>query len=231
MKNRKIAIWVMIIILGITLTAVLAPKIQNHYLENAISSSSKTQTSYDITVSGTKWTNDGKVLTTIYLGPNTVWAISTANNLAAVAKYAAKAIDIGQAAQSLSKSYKTGSKTLDAVKDLLNYDELIKLNPQAVAQMILGWATDYLSDSVMQNCMVTATKDAIYNKMKDKNGGVTLYLTTNFFTEKSSWYDGWYLYKQRAWGTTQTAKSCTETKECIQFLYSDGKNGNCGWFQ
>lgn len=232
MKNKKtikIVVWILAVLLVSAMVILLAPKVQNSYLENAVSSST-TQTSYDIKVSETKWTSDGKVQVTVYLGPNTVWAISTANNVAAVAKYAAKAIDIGQAAQSLSKSYKTGSKTLDAVKSLLNYDELIKLQPAAVAQLMLGWATDYLSDSVMQNCMVLAAKDAVYNKLKDKNGGITLYLTTNFFTEESWWYDGWYLYKQRAWGTNLNKAVCTETKECIQFLYEDGTNGSCGWF-
>lgn len=217
-------------LLGVAVIVFLAPKIQNCYLQNAVSTATSTTPSYDIKILETKWTSDGKVQTTVYLGPNTVWAISTANNIAAIAKYTAKAIDIGQAAQSLTKSYKTGSKTLDAVKDLLNYKELTKLQPAAVAQLILGWATDALSDSVMQNCMVTATREAVYGKLKDKNGGITLYLTTNFFTEKSWWYDGWYLYKQRSWGTNTTKAACTETKECIQFLYTNGKNDSCGWF-
>lgn len=230
MKNKKIMICVIAALLVIGAGVFTIQKINPTDLQDA---TTKTE-SYDINVQGSTWTKDGDVLTTVYLGPNTIKALSDAYKIAAVAKYTAKAIDIGQAAQSLSKSYKTGSKTLDAAKDLLNYDELTKLQPAAVAQLVLGWATDYLADSTMQNCLVKTAKEAVSKKKQDRKGGITLYLTTNFLTEKSSLanylsaYDGWYLYKQRSWGITSATPFCKEDKECIQFLYTNGENGNCG---
>jgi hypothetical protein len=176
----------------------------------------------DITVNQPTWNaSTGKVETTITLGKATADSIVFANGVASAANTVAKLTDLSNYNDVLQKGYAGQyTKTIQVVKDLLNYDELVKLSPPAVVQSVLGWMTGTLADAVDQNCLSQAVRAA----QRNASGGVTIVHRTNFFTERSYFYNnGYYLYSQNEWSHS----GCTEKKVCIQYLYDDGRNGRC----
>lgn len=159
----------------------------------------------------------GKVTMQIKLGKATTDSIIKAQYAAEAANTVAKMIDFVSYGKALQKA--KGNTTYLKVADLVK--NLTKMNPAAVAQTILGWMTGAFANAVDQDCMVKAVNATSRNR----DGSVTLYRLTNFFSEDSRVYNGYYVYSQNEWGNT----SCKERKICLQFLYYSGRTTGC-WF-
>ncbi|MEK6820261.1 MAG: hypothetical protein AABX71_00945 [Nanoarchaeota archaeon] len=210
--NRKINQTYIGVIALLVLVVFLV--VQNITQEREMTGDIVAGSSGDITVYQPSW-SDGRASIKIYLGKASVDSILIAQTTVQAADTIASLTDLADYATTLQKAQAgTYSKAMDVVKDLMN------LNPAGAIQTVLGWMTSAFASAVDENCLV----QAVSSVSRDSKGGVTIYRFTNFFTEESSWYEGYYLYSQNEW-----TGGCVESKVCLKFLYYDGRESGCWW--
>lgn len=198
-------------------------KFNQKNLQNVVAGSAA-----DISTKSEWDSTNGKVITTITLGKATTDSIVAAKNISDIASLVASSIDIASNIKSISKGL---TSNITAKQFYLNYfdiDKLLALDPTTLAKKTLGLMTSVLSKKVDQNCLTKTVLKALKSS-KNKDKGVTIYRSTNFFSENSKIWNGYYNYSQNEWGTSSKDSSCKENKVCLEFLYYDGKTTGC-WF-
>lgn len=214
MKRQNILLVILVALLATFGILYTYPKLKTSDLQNYAAGDAR-----DITIEKPTW-SDGKAKIKITIGKATTDSIVFARGVSKAAAAIADLTDLADYANVLNKTQAGKySKVFDAVRDLLNYDEIVKLSPPVIIQTILGWTTEVLASAVDENCLTQAVK----NTQRNRDGSVTVYRSTNFFSEDSQWYDGYYLYSQNEW-----SGGCTEKKVCLRFMYYDGRDTKCG---